>query len=139
MTRAFVALAMLLLLPASLGSSCETPTPVPPEPPPATGGQPDATGGAPGTGGWINPFTGGYGTGGAPADDCEAAERHMRELDCRSSSGVPRWQTPAGTPLAVACRARAADGDPICPRCIASVASCAEVDLCRPHSPGVCP
>ena len=128
------ALACMAALPASTCS----PTPVPPEPPPATGGQPDATGGTPGTGGLV--FTGGRpGTGGAPADDCEASERRLRELGCRSPSGQPRWQTPAGTPLAVVCRSRAADGDPICQKCIASVSSCAEVDLCRPRSPGVCP
>jgi hypothetical protein len=136
-TRWLALAALLALLSAP---SCERPDPVPPDPVPATGGAPDATGGAPGTGG-SSPSTGGLeGTGGAPADDCEAAERRLVELNCRrASDGGPRWLTPAGTPLAVVCRARAADGDPICPRCIASVASCSEVDLCRPTSPGVCP
>jgi len=102
MTRVFCALALLLLLPASLGSSCETPTPVPPNPPPATGGQPDATGGAPGTGGWINPFTGGYGTGGAPPTDPVLAFCwRLHDLGCPEGSNVDQCITETRNLLAL--------------------------------------
>jgi hypothetical protein len=145
-TRGFVAGFALACMAALPASSCDVPGPVPPDPG-GTGGDysptPPVTGGETGTGGEPSGGTGGLGTGGVeptPVDDCEAAESHLQALNCRrATDGGPRWLTPAGTPLAVVCRARAADGDPICQKCIASVSSCAEVDLCRPHSPGVCP
>jgi hypothetical protein len=112
-------------------ATCETPDPDPVPPPDATGGT------GPSTGGTGPVATGGESPG--PIDDCEAAERRLRELDCRSADGFPRWMTPAGTGLAVVCRARAADGDPICPKCLASIVRCSEIDLCKPTTPGVCP
>lgn len=120
----------------------------PPGPQPATGGT-AATGGSAGTGGAATggneaaggtTASGGTGTGGSPpVDDCEAAERRLQQLDCRTADGAPRWLTPAGTPLAVVCRAREVDGDSMCPNCLAHVASCAGIDACRPRQTGVCP
>lgn len=116
------------------------------DPSPATGGtgaggSSNATGGSMATGGTSS--TGGSpGTGGAPspADDCEAAEWRIRDLGClRESDGKPRWLTPGGIPLSVVCRDRAADNDPICPACLARIATCDGIDACRPRSPGVCP
>jgi hypothetical protein len=103
----------------------------------ATGGSSDATGGQ--TTGGTAPSGGTAGTGGVPADDCEAAEWRIRDLKCmRASDGKPRWLTPSGIPLSVVCRDRAADNDPICPACLASIANCDGIDACRPLSPGVC-
>lgn len=137
MTARWGALAGLLV--ALPGSTCDGPPPAPPAPPVATGGQ--QTGGLGGTGGWEKPpLTGGTGTGGAPVDDCEAAERRLRALDCRRAlDDGPRWETPNGTPFATVCRERALDGDPLCAACIARVNYCEQVDNCRPRSPGECP
>jgi hypothetical protein len=143
---ALVAVVALVPLLAAPGACQPIPEPVPV--PVATGGAP-ATGGASGVGGWLDPFTGGApatggalpGTGGAPQprDDCEAAEWRLAELRCRRDDGSPRWLTPAGTPLATVCRAREADGDSICPACLARVASCAGIGACRPRQTGRCP
>lgn len=134
-----VALGVLVL--ALSAPSCERPDPEPPTPPVATGGA--GTGGGASTGGKATggaTATGGDASGGAaPADDCARAEARLRELDCRrSGDGGPRWETPSGEPLAEVCRAREADGDPICPRCLAAISRCEDVDACRATTPGQC-
>jgi len=136
-----------ILLISTLGLFCAAPSCVdPPEPVPPTppSGGTAGTGGAPSGG--VAPTGGTAGTGGqasecsSPVDDCKAAECRLEALNCRrASDGGPRWETPSGTPLADVCRDREADGDSICPRCIARIATCDEVEACRPHSPGVCP
>ena len=118
------------------------------EPAPETGGTGPggvSTGGAQAMGGTETggvSSTGGTGTGGTPnpADDCEAAEWRIRYLGClRESDGKPRWLTPGGIPLSVVCRDRAADHDPMCPKCLMTIEDCDDIDACRPRSPGVCP
>jgi hypothetical protein len=150
LTRVTIAV-LLSLTPLAFAPGCAG-CQINPGPSPATGGA-TGTGGYPATGGTT--ATGGQSTGGAapsggtagtgdvPADDCEAAEWRIRDLDCRHDSdggpGKPRWLTPSGTPLSVVCRDRAADNDPICPACLARIETCDDIDACRPTSPGVCP
>lgn len=130
MTRVLVVAALLA------AAHCQNPDP---GPIPPTGGAGGTGGVAPATGG-AQPSGGQGGTGGQqPIDDCEAAEMRLWELGCRTADGQPRWLTPAGTPLSVVCRARAADGDPICPKCLAAIMRCEEIELCRPHDTGECP
>jgi hypothetical protein len=142
-----VSLTPLAFAPGCAG--CQRPQP---GPSPSTGGV-TGTGGYPATGGTTAtggqstggtaPSGGTAGTGGVPADDCEAAEWRIRDLDCRHDSdggpGKPRWLTPSGTPLSVVCRDRAADNDPICPACLMRIKTCDGIEACRPLSPGVCP
>jgi hypothetical protein len=134
MTRAFALASILLLLAFAMGASCQR-DPVTPDNTGGTGGYwptPPVTGGAAGIGGSS-------GSGGAaPVDVCEAAEWRLKALECRTDAGVPLWATPAGTPFATVCRAREADGDSMCPHCIAEIESCDVLELCRPRSPGVC-
>ena len=146
MTR-YLPVLLVVIIPLLLASTCDKHVDPLPGPVPSTGGQSSATGGALGTGGWENPSTGGttstggaVGTGGAPADDCEAAARRLEALKCkRASDGGPRWLTPAGVSFMIVCRDHERDKDSLCPRCMATVATCDGVDLCRPKSPGVCP
>jgi len=124
----------LLLLGAVLAAAMCDYRPIPPEPPNATGG----TAGGPAATGGAEPG----GTGGEapapPADDCEAAELKLRALECKHD-GEPYWETSAGVPFSVFCRDRAADGDSVCPRCLAAIDDCSEIPTCKPTTPGVCP
>jgi len=61
-------------------------------------------------------------------DDCEAASARLKELECRSPAGTPRWQTPEGTSFADACEAAANDGRDWNPRCIARIADCSQLN-----------
>lgn len=111
MTRCLTLLALLVLLPAQ---RC-IPDPDPPEPPPATGGywptppatggQPDATGGAPGTGG-ISPSTGGLqGTGGAPVDPVVSFCWRLHDLGCPEGISVDQCVAETEAVLALGPRA----------------------------------
>jgi len=114
---------------AFTAATCQDPKPTPPTPP-------NATGGAPGTGGAAG--SGGDGTGGAPVDDCDAAGRRLKELQCTGNYGEPLWQTPSGTPFAEVCRRREVDGDSVCPRCLRGIRDCSEITACHPTKPGEC-
>jgi len=102
MTRYLAILALVALLPAP---SCERPDPVPPEPPPATGGQPDATGGTSGTGGALPPTGGVPGTGGVPADPVVSFCWRLHDIGCPEGISVDQCVTETNAVLALGPRA----------------------------------
>jgi hypothetical protein len=66
----------------------------------------------------------------ATDDDCAQAEARVFALQCRTDTGVPLWQTPAGASFRDACRAALADAPrrDWHPACIARLESCADLN-----------
>jgi hypothetical protein len=62
------------------------------------------------------------------ADDCQRAEDRIHSLSCTRADGTPRWLTPKGIPFAEYCREAIADGRSPRPECIATVATCEDVN-----------
>lgn len=64
----------------------------------------------------------------AAQDACEAAQNHLKALDCHDSAGVPMWQSKKGIAFQDFCRGSLDSGQDINPECISKVKSCADVE-----------